>query len=120
LGRHEEAITEALVCESMPGSDLRGRSTLALVYGMAGRSEEALDIAASLEMEPKIRRLNSSLPHIYGVLGLIEKALAVLEEQYEERVSSLLFARRAPELMSLCNDPRFKELLCRIGLPADT
>ncbi len=117
LGRYEEAIAKALACQSMPGSDLRGRSTLALVYAMAGRRAEALEIAASLEAEPQLRKLNANLPHIYGVLGLREKVLAALEQQYEERVSSLLFARRAPELTSLHDDPKFAELLCRIGLP---
>lgn len=94
-----------------------GRSTLALVYGMAGRRDEALEIAAELEAEPTIRRLNASLPHIYGVLGLVDKAFATLEQQCEERVSSLLFARTAPELMSLRNDSRFAALLDRMGLP---
>jgi TolB-like protein/Flp pilus assembly protein TadD len=117
LGRYEEAIAKARACQSMPGSDLRGRSTLAQVYAMAGRRAEALEIAGSLEAEPPIRKLNSNLPHIYGVLGLREKALGALEQQYEERVSSLLFARHAPELISVRDDPRFAELLCRIGLP---
>ncbi len=117
LGRHEEAIAEALKCISLPGSDLRGRSTLGFVYGLAGRSKEALDIAISLEAEPFLRRVNCSLPYIYGVLGLRDKALASLQEACEVRVSSLVFAHRAPELRCLYQEPRFAELLGRIGLP---
>ncbi len=116
-GRHEEALAEALECISLPGSDLRGRSTLALVHALAGRSIEALDIAISLEAEPSLRRLTCSLPYIYGVLGLRDRALASLQEACEERVSSLVFVRRAPELMCLHEEPRFAELLGRIGLP---
>jgi hypothetical protein len=40
-----------------------------------------------------------------------------LEEAYEARVSNLVFVCQAPELKSLHGDPRFEELLRRIGLP---
>jgi len=89
----------------------------AVVLAAAGRTEEALKITASLEAEPRIRRLNSGLPYIYGALGDRERALAFLEEGYEERVSTLVFICRAPELKSVYEEPRFAELLRRIGLP---
>jgi hypothetical protein len=80
--------------------------------------EEALRIAAELENQPQLRKLTSGLPHIYGALGDLDRALKWLEEAYQARVTNLVFVCRAPELESLHGDPRFEELLRRIGLPA--
>ena len=62
--------------------------------------------------------VTSELPHIYGALGDRDGALKWLEEAYHARVSNLVFICQAPELKSLHADPRFEELLRRIGLPA--
>jgi hypothetical protein len=76
-----------------------------------------MTIAGELENQPQLGRLTSALPHIYGALGNRDQALKWLEEAYQARVSNLVFVCRAPELKSLHGDPRFEELLRRIGLP---
>jgi hypothetical protein len=51
-------------------------------------------------------------------LGEKEKALASLERAYEEHSSdSLLYLNTTPEFAVLRSDPRFQDLLHRIGLP---
>jgi serine/threonine protein kinase/tetratricopeptide (TPR) repeat protein len=117
-GYFDDAVAEAQKCFSLPGSELRAKTTLGVVYAIAGRTEEAMRIAEELENQPKLRKLTSGLPHIYGVLGDRDRALMWLEEAYQARVSNLVFICRAPELESLHGDPRFEELLRRIGLPA--
>jgi non-specific serine/threonine protein kinase len=117
-GYFDDAVAEAQKCFSLPGSELRAKTTLGVVLAIAGRTEEAMRIAEELENQPKLRKLTSGLPHIYGVLGDRDRALMWLEEAYQARVSNLVFICRAPELESLHGDPRFEELLRRIGLPA--
>jgi eukaryotic-like serine/threonine-protein kinase len=119
-GRHNDAVTEAQKCFSLPGSDLRGRSTLGLVYAIAGRAEEARNIAGELESQQTPCNLASALPYIYAALGDRDHALQWLGEAYKERVSNLVFISQAPECDSLHGDPRFEDLLRRIGLPQPT
>jgi serine/threonine protein kinase/Flp pilus assembly protein TadD len=116
-GYFEDAVAEAQKCLSLPGYELRGKGTLGVVYAIGGRTEEAMKIAGELENQPQLRKLTSGLPHIYGALGNRDQALKWLEEAYEARVSNLVFVCQAPELKSLHGDPRFEELLRRIGLP---
>jgi hypothetical protein len=54
----------------------------------------------------------------YGALGDHDQALKCLEEAFQVRVSNLVFASQALELKSLHGDPRFEQLLRRIGIPA--
>jgi serine/threonine protein kinase/Flp pilus assembly protein TadD len=117
-GYYDDAVAEAQKCLSPAESDLRCKGILGVVYASAGRTEEAMRIAAELENQPQLRKLTSGLPHIYGALGDRDYALKWLEEAYQARVSNLVFVCRAPELESLHGDPRFEELLRRIGLPA--
>jgi serine/threonine protein kinase/tetratricopeptide (TPR) repeat protein len=117
-GYFDEAVAEAQKCLSPDGSDLRCKTILGVVYAVAGRTEEAMRIAGELENQPQLRKLTSGLPHIYGALGDRDRALKWLEEAYQARVTNLIFVCRAPELQSVHGDPRFEELLRRIGLPA--
>jgi serine/threonine protein kinase/tetratricopeptide (TPR) repeat protein len=116
-GRYDDGIMEAQRCLSLAGSELRGKTTLAVVYAIAGREEEARKIAGELESLRKSLSIVSGLPYIYAALGDREKALQWLEEAYNERVSSLVFISEAPPFASLHGDPRFEDLLRRIGLP---
>ena len=117
-GYFDHAVAEAQKCFSLPGYELRAKTTLGVVYAIAGRTEEAMKIAGELENLPQLRKFTSGLPHIYGALGDRDRAMNWLEEAYDARVSNLVFICRAPGIESLHADPRFEELLRRIGLPA--
>jgi serine/threonine protein kinase/tetratricopeptide (TPR) repeat protein len=118
LGRHDEAIAEAQKFYAFTGADLRGKSALGRVYAIAGRIEEARKIAKELEIHAKPANLASALPYIYATLGDRDRALYWLEEAYRARVSELVFLRHSPDCDGLQGDPRFEDLLRRIGLPA--
>jgi non-specific serine/threonine protein kinase len=119
-GYYDEALTEARKCIALPGADLRGRTALALVYAIGGKQEEALKIAGEIEAQPHERKISSGLAYIYGALGCRHQALDRLEEAYQARVSNLVFIGQSPELRSLHAEPRFEDLLRRIGLPPTT
>lgn len=53
----------------------------------------------------------------YAELGEKDKAFALLNKLYEDRDSTLVALKVDPRLDSLRSDPRFQDLLRRIGLP---
>jgi hypothetical protein len=53
---------------------------------------------------------------IYAGLCEKEMALAWLERGYRERAVGLTFLKVEPAFSCLRDDPRFTDLLCRIGL----
>ncbi len=54
-----------------------------------------------------------------AMIGETEEAMTWLERAYEERDPQLLIAKTDPRLDPLRSDPRFQDLLRRIGFPED-
>jgi tetratricopeptide (TPR) repeat protein len=57
------------------------------------------------------------LAFLYAQLGNRTKALDHLERAYEGRASDVLFIRAEPAFSSLREEPRFKEIVRRVGFP---
>ena len=58
-----------------------------------------------------------SLASTHSILGDKNEAFELLEVAYQERISFLIFLGVYPTFNSLRSDPRFHEMLRRIGLP---
>ena len=87
-------------------------------YAILGKKREAEEILEQL----KDRSRQSYVPaygfaEIYIGLGDKEQALASLEKAYADRSMLMTFIKVDPEFDSLRSDPRFKDLLRRLGLP---
>jgi hypothetical protein len=54
---------------------------------------------------------------IYVALGEVDRALRVMEGQYQHREGGLILLNAEPRIDSLKSDPRFQQLLQRVGLP---
>jgi hypothetical protein len=54
---------------------------------------------------------------IYAELGQIDRALQLLDSQYQRREGGLILLNAAPCCDVLKSDPRFQQLLQRIDLP---
>ena len=119
-GLYKEAVKQAQKILTLTGLDIRGRATLGLVYAIGGRAREARKIAEDLERHEPRWQLAPDLAGIYAFLGDSDESLRWLEEAYEERVSSLVFLGDEPCFENLHGDPRFTDLLRRIGLPLPT
>ena len=116
-GKPDEAIPvlEKVVSTSSrsPGSI----EVLALAYARAGRRPEALRLVDEL----KRRRQTSFVPagafiNPYLGLGDYEEALAGCERAYREKSNILQFLKVHPVFDPVRDDPRFKDLLHRVGL----
>ena len=92
-------------------------STLAYIYGRAGQKERA---RRELEkLEPLNHRQQADpVCMLYAHLGLEDKneALADLEKAYSDHFSILTTLKVDPAFDPLRSDPRFQDLLRRVGL----
>ncbi len=91
-----------------------------LVYGRRGKRKEAEAILQEFADRKKQGKYVSG----YGIasvdlaLGDKERALAHLEDGYRERTHWLVWLKRDPRWDPLRADPRFRDLVRRVGLPA--
>jgi pentatricopeptide repeat protein len=117
-GKYEEAIKEfdqvlQLVPES-PGT----QSMLAYCYARSGRIEEARKILGKLIEQAKTEHASwRDVAGIYAGLGEKDHAFAALELAFQRRESRLSELREHESLEPLHSDPRFSELLKKVGLP---
>ena len=118
LGRYEAAIAEGEKSVVLSGGSPLMRAALAQTYGMAGMRKEALEILAGLT---SLATQEYIAPYFFaGIhIGLLEKdrAFEWLEKAYEENSHWLLYLHIDPSMDTLRGDPRFDNLLHRVGLP---
>lgn len=92
-------------------------STLAYIYGRAGHKERA---RRELEKLEPLNHLQQADPvcMMYAHLGLEDKneALADLEKAYSDHFSVMATLKVEPAFDPLRSDPRFQDLLRRVGL----
>ena len=113
-GMHEEAVAVAeQLARTQPG-DARSMPALAQAYAGAGQREDALRILEELRgsaIDP------TSVAYVYAALGEADAAFEWLEKAYERRSLGVTWIRVDPSLDPLRSDPRFQDLLRRIGFP---
>jgi hypothetical protein len=80
--------------------------------------EQARQVLAELEQLAKQKYV---APHFFaGIhigLGEHERAIEYLEKSYEEHCHWLIYLRLDPSMDALRENPRFQDLLGRVGLP---
>jgi serine/threonine protein kinase/lipoprotein NlpI len=91
---------------------------LAHAYAVSGRKGEAEEILRQLKERSKQSYVPAyNFAEIYIGLGDKDQTMALLEKAYADRSMLLTFLKADPEFDSLHSDPRFKDLVRRVGLP---
>ena len=117
MGEHDQAIAECQKALSVFGRNPAILSVLGYVYAVSGRRREAQSILAEIESLWKRRYFSPvDVALVHAGLGNKNEAFAWLTKAFEARDPQLIWIRVEPELGSLHSDPRFAELLQRIGL----
>ena len=115
-GQPDEAIT---VLEKALGTDRNPAvmSVLVRAYAHAGRRREALRLVDELKRRQQTSYV-AAAPFVNAYLGLgdNEQALAWLERAYEEQSNMLQLIKVHPYFDPLRGDPRFVDLVHRVGL----
>ena len=95
------------------------RAALAQTFATAGAADKAIQIVDELNGLAKQRYV---APHffagIYIGLGEHDRAIEYLEKSYAEHCHWLIYLHIDPSVDDLRSDPRFQDLLRRVGLPA--
>ncbi len=118
-GAFTEAIAEFQRAISLSPNLTQYKAGLGHAYARAGKSAEARKLLSELKEESKRRYVSwSDFAAIYAGLGEKDQAFACLEKAYEQRDTKLVTRGSLnPLLDPLRSDPRFADLLRRIGLP---
>ena len=117
-GMYREAL--ALVEETLKThpTDQYALQYAAYAYAKMGRSSEAEAALSKFRELEKTEPFDAyNLVSIYIALGDKERALAELEKSFEERSFYMPFLQVDPFMDPLRDDPRFKSLVKRVGLP---
>ena len=113
---HDEAIAEFQRAIEISGHNAVFDSGLAHTYAVSGRQKEATKIAKDLESRSDQNpSAEANIALIYVGLGDQDQAMIWLNKAYDARFNPSILLR--PFFDSLRSDPRFKNLLRRIGLP---
>ena len=124
MGRHEEAVSLA---EKMRVSPEYQKDQLldlylrdhACVLALAGRLQKALEKLEELRSLLAARRVDPNFESacVYAALGDKDEAFLLLEQAHENQSGMMSAFRSNWWLHSLHDDPRFGELVKKMGLP---
>ena len=90
---------------------------LGLVYGLAGRKDDANKVLNELlELNQSRYITPAALVNIYIGLGQRDQAFIWLERAFQERSNYLAYLKVFPIMDPLRSDPRFADLVQRVGL----
>jgi TolB-like protein/thioredoxin-like negative regulator of GroEL len=86
-------------------------------YAHAGRRDDALRLLADLKRRSRTGYVpTGAFVHAYLGLGDYEQTFAALEQAYKEKSNILLYLKTLPYFDPIRSDPRFQDLVRRVGL----
>lgn len=116
--RFEEAIAEFQRIYKLDEEAYLALGFMGYAHALAGQREEAetlLNILRDISLRKYVSPYSMLVIHL--ALGPQERVFELLEQLYEERNDWLVWLYVSPELKNLHNDPRFKNMLRRVGFP---
>ena len=116
-GMFDQALAEAETVRRLFGEGLWYWSNLAYIYGRTGQLERARHALEKLEKLSRLEQVDPSTM-LWAHLGMGDKeeALADLGKAYSEHSGILTTLKVEPAFDPLRSDPRFQDLLRRVGL----
>ncbi|CAN5732308.1 hypothetical protein BH18ACI4_BH18ACI4_09600 [soil metagenome] len=115
-GMYEQAIDQHQKVNSIEGETTGGLCYLGYALAAAGRRKEAQDILDRLNATKEYVS-PAELAALYAMLGDDERAFALLERAYAAHDLQMQYLKLDPHYDNLRSDPRFQDLLRRVGLP---
>jgi tetratricopeptide (TPR) repeat protein len=115
-GQFQEAIAELQKARQLDNNPLI-LAKLGRAYALSGKRAEAQKLIDELKELSKQRYVSSAIvAEIYAALGERDQTFEWLEKGYEERSIGMLFLKTDPLWDGFRSDPRFANLVRRVGL----
>lgn len=115
---YPEAIAELQKAVNLSNRHEVNLASLGAVLGETGRKGEAKEILKELKRRSRHRYISPCLFALVQIaLGERDQAIMSLEQGYTNRDQWMLYLKVAPSFDDLRSDPRFKDLLRRVGIP---
>jgi tetratricopeptide (TPR) repeat protein len=115
---YREALAEYEKFVTLSGGSPRSTARVGYAYARLGQRSQALRVLDQLGATSKQRYVPAvSFAIVYVGLGEKEQAFLWLEKAYDERTNSLAYLKVDATWDPLRSDPRFADLVRRIGLP---
>ena len=118
LGKYKEATAEMRKAVDLSGRRVMVLSALGHILAVSGDRQGALQVLAEFQKASRQRfvpAFDSAM--IYAGIGEKDRTFALLEKAYQENSSWLFNMNHDPRLAPLRSDPRFRELVRKVGLP---
>ncbi|HEU5237283.1 MAG TPA: tetratricopeptide repeat protein, partial [Pyrinomonadaceae bacterium] len=117
-GKYPEAENELRKAQDVLKENEAVTADLGHVYAVSGRKDQALKVIKELNDLAKRQYVSSyNVGIIYFGLGEKDRGFEWLENAYRERSDLLVYLNSDPRLADVHADPRFADLVKRVGLP---
>jgi len=118
-GRLEEAIREFQFIYKLDEEAYLALGFMGYAHALNGQRAEAETLLSILQDIAQRKYVSPySLLLIHLALGPLERVFQLLEQLYDEKNDFLVWFKISPELKNIRKDPRFQDLLRRIGFPS--
>ncbi|MBA2525628.1 MAG: tetratricopeptide repeat protein [Pyrinomonadaceae bacterium] len=115
-GIYDEAIAEFQKGVTLTNGSPSQLEGLAYAFVQTGKRSEAQKILEQLKQRQRSEYVDSGFfAIIHAGLGEKDKAFTSLEKSYQEHSAGMVFLKADPRFDDLRDDPRFQELLRRVG-----
>jgi TolB-like protein/DNA-binding winged helix-turn-helix (wHTH) protein/Flp pilus assembly protein TadD len=116
IGKNAEAVEQLEAARSLSGDTERTLSGLAYAYARGGDRAKTETLLARLHAMSKEHYVPAfDIAGVYAGLGEKDRAFSSLEQSYQDRHPWLVMLRVSPIFDPLRSDPRYSELVGRIG-----
>jgi len=117
-GMYREALAEYEEYSALSGGSPRSTAFVGYAHARLGQRSQAFSVLEQLRAASKQKYVPAlSFAIVYVGLGEKEQAFLWLEKAYDERTNSLAYLKVQATWDPLRSDPRFADLVRRIGLP---
>jgi TolB-like protein/Tfp pilus assembly protein PilF len=116
---YQEAIAQFQAAVSNPVFGPMALTNLGHAYAVSGQRQQAQETLARLKQRSAQGYVSPyQIAAIYAGLGQKDLAFEWLEKAYAERTGWMVHIKWDPRLATLRSDPRFQDLVRRVGLPS--
>jgi TolB-like protein len=117
LNEHARAIAHLKQARTETGEMPLMDAALGLAYAVSGKKAETMKLAEAFKAAAKKRYIPPTyFGMLFAGLGDKDKAMMWLEKAYDDRADGLTWLNVEPMLDEVRSDPRFQDLIRRIGL----